>query len=460
MQQVAVESNLLKENGTVSLTRLECEYGMESFLPMILLENVKIREIRKHIRYFLKRDSAKLSESLAKQAARGDSNQPLFSLRVTDAPVSLRVRYLELLSHLPSFCGRGFSVTFKESQIDMIIQVDPRTGLLVRHPGKTNRPTISIDFDLIDRLVVRRDSDITSLISFRMASSPEQGLEFLVDKDDIDDLVSYICGYQLVQSNRQLICDFDDTPPTTIKSTTDPPPYSAVHKVIPCEWNYTGRISTFNRSLDLTIDPPPYELSNSFASAHSKDKTDTESETRPRSPSPLQPNSNAVRKSILHATDSMLIKNSQKLQRKEVVSPLIPRLAHRMESISDSSDFDESSLNSPLRSPVLDDEMALLLDRSQENIGYDSNRRESIETLISSVHAQHVPNLESLILFYQDTNGVSSTKNDQGETTKVADTNECENVANEILSPMSKTTVAPMASIEEEMSISQITAAS
>ncbi|KAE9418838.1 hypothetical protein Angca_004408, partial [Angiostrongylus cantonensis] len=213
MQQVAVESNLLKENGTMSLARIECEYGMDSFLPMILLENVKVREIRKHIRYYLKRDSAKLSERLAKQAARGDSNRPLLSLRVTDASVSLRVRYLELLSHLPSFGGRAFSVTFKESQIDMIIQIDPRTGLLVRHPGKTNRPTISIDFDLIDRLVVRRESEIASLISFRMASNPEQGLEFLVDKDDIDDLVCYICGYQLIQNNRHLFCDFDDSPP-------------------------------------------------------------------------------------------------------------------------------------------------------------------------------------------------------------------------------------------------------
>uniref|UniRef100_A0A0K0CWG1 FERM and PDZ domain-containing protein 4 n=1 Tax=Angiostrongylus cantonensis TaxID=6313 RepID=A0A0K0CWG1_ANGCA len=183
MQQVAVESNLLKENGTVSLARIECEYGMDSFLPMILLENVKVREIRKHIRYYLKRDSAKLSERLAKQAARGDSNR----------------RMLHITSDL----------------------IDPRTGLLVRHPGKTNRPTISIDFDLIDRLVVRRESEIASLISFRMASNPEQGLEFLVDKDDIDDLVCYICGYQLIQNNRHLFCDFDDSPPVQIKSGTD-----------------------------------------------------------------------------------------------------------------------------------------------------------------------------------------------------------------------------------------------
>lgn len=32
------------------------EYGLNTFLPSILLENVKLKEIRKHLRYYLKRD--------------------------------------------------------------------------------------------------------------------------------------------------------------------------------------------------------------------------------------------------------------------------------------------------------------------------------------------------------------------------------------------------------------------
>ncbi|VDM85032.1 unnamed protein product, partial [Strongylus vulgaris] len=141
---------------------MRTEYGLNSFLPTILLENVKRREIRKHIRYYLKRDSTKLSESLTREANNGIKQQSLLLMRVTDTSVSLRVRYLDLLAHLPTFGGRGFSVTFKESQIDMIMQesqidmimqIDPRAGLLVRHPGKSGRPTISIDYDLIDHLV-------------------------------------------------------------------------------------------------------------------------------------------------------------------------------------------------------------------------------------------------------------------------------------------------------------------
>ncbi|KHJ94681.1 FERM central domain protein [Oesophagostomum dentatum] len=323
MQQVAVESHLLKENNTVSLTRLETEYGLNAFLPTILLENVKRREIRKHIRYYLKRDSAKLSESLARQASLGIGQQPLLSMRVNDTPVSLRVRYLDLLAHLPTFGGRGFSVTFKESQIDMIMQIDPRVGLLVRHPGKTGRPTISIDYDLIDHLVVRRDSEIASLISIRLKSNPDQGLEFVVDKDDIDDLVVYICGYQLIHCSRNLVCEVDDSPPAQIEPPTNPPPYSAVHTVIPSGWNYSSDINTSEQSLDLTTDPPPYELANSFAEAQDKKKDESET-TAPPKHSPSRRNSD-VAKRLLRATDSLLIKNSQKLQRKEMISPIVAR---------------------------------------------------------------------------------------------------------------------------------------
>ncbi|WKY01746.1 hypothetical protein Q1695_015615 [Nippostrongylus brasiliensis] len=461
MQQVAVESNLLKENGTVSLTRLECEYGLNAFLPTILLENVKRREIRKHIRYYLKRDSAKLSESLIRQGGRGDNQLSFFSLRASDASVSLRVRYLDLLSHLPSFGGRGFSVTFKESQIDMIMQIDPKGGLLVRHPGKGGRPTISIDYDLIDHLVVRRDSEIASLISIRLKSSPDQGLEFLVDKDDIDDLVGYICGYQLIQSDRHLTCDFDDSPPPQIEPPNEPPPYSAIHKVIPCGWNYSSDVTESDQSLDLTSDPPPYDLANSFAEpTEEKDRKPEPNRSpksdRSKSPPPSRRNSDVAKK-LLKATDSLLTKNCQKLQRKDI-SPLLTRSARLLESVSDSSDADDSSWNSPIRSPLIDGAMRRLMNGSPDGMGYEPGRRESIETLITSVHAQQVPNLESLILLYQDANGGGAVKNDKNGVSKVNQSKD--NGSSSIISSDRTPTVAPMASIEEEMTISQITAAS
>ncbi|KAK6054155.1 hypothetical protein COOONC_08341 [Cooperia oncophora] len=392
----------------------------------------------------------------------------------------------------------------------MIMQIDPRVGLLVRHPGKTGRPTISIDYDLIDRLVVRRDSEISSLISIRLKSSPDQGLEFLVDKDDIDDLVGYICGYQMIHCNRQLVCDFDETPPSQLQPPTDPPPYSAVHKVIPCGWNYSSDITSSDQSLDLTSEPPPYELANSFAESIDEKRTASPKSDKSRSPPSSRRNSD-VSKRLLRATDSLLIKNNQKLQRKENGSPA-PRSARLMESVSDSSDADDSSWSSPIRSPFIDNAIRRMMNGPPDTIVYDPGRRESIETLISSVHAQQVPNLETLILFYQDSNGVKSPKitevKENGASpairppdTIVYDPGRRESIetlissvhaqqvpnletlilfyqdSNGVKSPKitevkengaspaisqgdERSVVAPMASIEEEMTISQITAAS
>ncbi|VDL75575.1 unnamed protein product [Nippostrongylus brasiliensis] len=295
MQQVAVESNLLKENGTVSLTRLEAD-PFACFLPAIIIWH------------------------------------SFFSLRASDASVSLRVRYLDLLSHLPSFGGRGFSVTFKESQIDMIMQIDPKGGLLVRHPGKGGRPTISIDYDLIDHLVVRRDSEIASLISIRLKSSPDQ-------------------------------------------------------------------------SLDLTSDPPPYDLANSFAEpTEEKDRKPEPNRSpksdRSKSPPPSRRNSDVAKK-LLKATDSLLTKNCQKLQHQLGCWSQFPTPPMQM-------------------------------------IHHGTAR-------------SGVPNLESLILLYQDANGGGAVKNDKNGVSKVQSKDNGSDRT---------PTVAPMASIEEEMTISQITAAS
>ncbi|VDK59941.1 unnamed protein product [Cylicostephanus goldi] len=66
-----------------------------------------------------------------------------------------------------------------------------------------------------------------------------------------------------------------------------------------------------------------------------------------------------------------------------------------------------------------------------------------------------VPNLESLILLYQDSNGVNPTKIDKNGVATLTSSK----VVDNDMTPCEKP-AAPMASIEEEMTISQITAAS
>uniref|UniRef100_A0A914RP29 PDZ domain-containing protein n=1 Tax=Parascaris equorum TaxID=6256 RepID=A0A914RP29_PAREQ len=149
LQQVAFDTNCLKD-GRVSVTKLE---------------------------FYLKKDSSESNNiSSCTLGACAYLNEPSSSssLRDSDARLSLRLKYVQIVSHLPTLGGRCFPVTFKESQTDMIMQVDASAGVLVRHPGKTNQPTISIAFELFDALSVTKESDVLRVLTIALRNSYQQ----------------------------------------------------------------------------------------------------------------------------------------------------------------------------------------------------------------------------------------------------------------------------------------------
>ncbi|PAV82409.1 hypothetical protein WR25_11257 isoform A [Diploscapter pachys] len=350
MQQVAIESNLLKD-GRVSISKLEKEYGMETFLPEILLENVKRREIRKHLRFYLKRDSERLSELIRHQgnSEKNNGNDSARSLVSATAEVvsMLRLKYIHIVCHLPSFGGRSFSVTFKESQLDMIMQIDSQSGIVVRHPGKTQQPAISIAFQLISKLLAP--------------------LEFILDKDEIDDAIVHIAGYYRINIGIDLAYEVDESmPPLLEERPKSPPPYSAVHWVAPSGWNYAPEASPGDKPIDLSENPPAYEIANAFveeASTSSDKQSELPIIDAKRKEILQESCKNSIMtastdsKKLLKATDSLLIKNSRELHLKEMVSPLLKRSSNpeglKTAVISDSSDTEDSSWSSPIRSPLL-----------------------------------------------------------------------------------------------------------
>ncbi|CAI5444473.1 unnamed protein product [Caenorhabditis angaria] len=377
VQQVAFDCKILKENNKVSVNRVEREYGLATFLPSIVLENVKRREIRKHIRFYLKRDTSRLTESPSLNGFPPEF-EAQFQQFKTQPSLMVRLKYIHIVSHLPSFGGRSFCVTFKESQIDMLMQVEPRTGLLVRHPGKSGQPSISIGFDLIGKIVVNRETDVASMISIRLASNPSQGLEFLVDKDDLDDLVMYILGYHRVMFDKDLECLIDTSPPKPKELPEKAPPYSSIHTVIKSDWNYspsTNKDPDEDQKFDPSNGPPSYEIANSFVS-----QITIQSGASERSEfSNLEP------KKLLRATDSLLIRNSRELHNNQ------SRRSSRQDDLS--SDTEDSSFSSPLRSPNMD---SLCTDIDLLCATTPATRRASIETLIQN--SQPNANLENLIL--------------------------------------------------------------
>ncbi|EGT46276.1 CBN-FRM-8 protein [Caenorhabditis brenneri] len=383
VQQVAYDCNILKENNKVSVARVEREYGLGTFLPAIVLENVKRRDVRKHIRFYLKRDSSRLVDCLGKPSVSNGYPPELeacTSQFANEPSMMVRLKYIHIVSHLPSFGGRSFCVTFKESQIDMLMQVEPRTGLLVRHPGKSGQPSISIGFDLIGKLVVCKETEVASMISIRLASNPHQGLEFLVDKDDLDDLVMYIIGYHKVTYERDLECEIDESPPKARELPDKAPPYSAIHTVIKSDWNYSENTNQIENPFNPTDGPPSYEIANSFvqiAFENGDNEEDRDGLGHVNGPPKFEP------KKLLRATDSLLIKNSRELHAKEI----------QKSENEESSDTEDSSFSSPLRSPNMD----RLCDGIDLLVTGPPARRASIETLLQNNQNPNT-NLESLIL--------------------------------------------------------------
>uniref|UniRef100_A0AC34R2Z8 Uncharacterized protein n=1 Tax=Panagrolaimus sp. JU765 TaxID=591449 RepID=A0AC34R2Z8_9BILA len=274
LRQVAIDTKSLKPDGRPSVSKMEQEYGLATFLPTILLENVKKKEIRKHLRFYLKKDDQEQVQTNCRQSMSPrnctaikkfsiSEELPSFSIcsligDTMDINQSLRLRYVQIVSHLPSFGGRCFSVTFKQTRLDMLIQIDANQGLLVRHPGKLTQPTISIDYDLIDFLHIAPETDILRCMTVKLRNTAQQGLEFLIDKDDVSDFVLYVTGYCQVIYGRKLHVEYSSEP-NEVSIAHQAPPYEGTHFVLPAGWNYSAEMGAgIEVMANFTQGPPSY----------------------------------------------------------------------------------------------------------------------------------------------------------------------------------------------------------
>uniref|UniRef100_A0A915B8E5 FERM and PDZ domain-containing protein 4 n=1 Tax=Parascaris univalens TaxID=6257 RepID=A0A915B8E5_PARUN len=353
LQQVAFDTNCLKD-GRVSVTKLEKEYGLEVFLPAILLDNVRRKDIKKHLRFYLKKDSSESNNiSSCTLGACAYLNEPSSSssLRDSDARLSLRLKYVQIVSHLPTLGGRCFPVTFKESQTDMIMQVDASAGVLVRHPGKTNQPTISIAFELFDALSVTKESDVLRVLTIALRNSYQQGLEFILDKDDIDDLVLYIKGYYKLAIGFELPCTYcEDTPENVDLGPT-------------AGWNYSVDSSPGEKFVNLSLEPPAYSVAvATYAGVRQRTQLDKKTSE-----------GNAVdkserRQSLLKATDSLLLKQRRVSQ----LTKFTAALSGDSEHFSSSSDTEESSCHCSRRDSICRTNRAVYSSGDQTSFGLNS----------------------------------------------------------------------------------------
>ncbi|KAI6177050.1 hypothetical protein M3Y97_00865300 [Aphelenchoides bicaudatus] len=265
IRQVCTETTSARS--TLNVHQIEREYGLATFLPTIWLEKIKPRDLREHLQFFLNKDTetfADLQQYLSKQKALNRSSEfsPKNSAAIdVSADISriVRIKYVTLISLLPDFGIVQFNVNYKPTNVDMVIQLDSRYGIVVRYPGKGSPPAITINFTAVEEIHIYEENETTSCVCLKLAQSgvnaAQRSLDFFVDKKDTSNLVAYIIGYARLFGNQTI--HFTEQKPST---STSAPPYKGLHFVSPAGWNYPATIDpNLERAINFAHGPPAFD---------------------------------------------------------------------------------------------------------------------------------------------------------------------------------------------------------
>lgn len=256
------------------------DYGLATFMPTQWLERVRRKEVLRHLRFFLRKDDASfgglrrtaprpLNGALCPAAHRPPEEDVLNAAHI------LRIKYITLVSQLPGFGGRSFSVSYKPTDVCMIMQIEPKLGLVVRYPGRSTLPAMTIDLGLVDSLYLSaaHSDPAADLLVIKLTpqdNSTARNLEFLVDRADSDDFVALLQGYAMVWNGKRLDCFEGDGlklgengRPAECMLVYRPagavPPFRGVHFVSPAGWNYADGTAEQERRADFSQEPPAFE---------------------------------------------------------------------------------------------------------------------------------------------------------------------------------------------------------
>ncbi|KAI6187977.1 hypothetical protein M3Y98_00304000 [Aphelenchoides besseyi] len=278
IRQVCMENSILKR--LPPIRRIEKEYGLATFLPTSWLEKVRPKDINGHLEFFLRKDQETFAElenyicqprqrrsatdGHSKSVIRTDPTNPSAKLTdivsLSDIPRILRIKYVKIVSLLPAFGLKCFSVNYKPTNVDIILQVDTRCGISVRYPGNRDcPPAMTVTFSMLASIYTYPNSDdeSTSCLCLQLQKTTANGsprnLEFIIDRYEIDDLVAFVMGSANLYASRRLNY-FESCP---AKEDTAPP-FHGYHLVQAAGWNYVDVEEHSKHVVDLRSGPPSF----------------------------------------------------------------------------------------------------------------------------------------------------------------------------------------------------------
>jgi hypothetical protein len=187
LHQHAMSSNGMQSaNGKVNLKVIERECGLESFVPFSLLESMKRKELHKLLNHFLKHNHQQLCPTGQKAMT----------------AIQAKLHYLKIISELPSYGAKMFSINIKDSSPESGLLVSPKFGISHVNSMRNSLPISLARIEDICYIKVTKDDELSYCIEVQLRNakemtntSMESPLHFMLEDREAEEFVLILKGY-------------------------------------------------------------------------------------------------------------------------------------------------------------------------------------------------------------------------------------------------------------------------
>ncbi|XP_078416062.1 FERM and PDZ domain-containing protein 4-like isoform X3 [Cetorhinus maximus] len=218
-----------KQSQKVSLKYIEKEWGLETFLPPMVLQSMKEKNVKKALSHILK------------------ANQNLVPPGKKLSALQAKVHYLKFLSDLRLYGGRVFKAMLVqgEKHSEVTLLVGPRYGISHVINAKTHLVALLADFSHVNKIEMFSEEENNVRVELNVLDV--KPIILLMESTDAMNLACLTAGYYrlLVDSRRSI---FNMAHGKCTANNEAGPEYKTKHKTHSLEWNYLPKSSCHARS--------------------------------------------------------------------------------------------------------------------------------------------------------------------------------------------------------------------
>ncbi|XP_038658368.1 FERM and PDZ domain-containing protein 4 isoform X6 [Scyliorhinus canicula] len=223
-----------KQSQKVSLKYIEKEWGLETFLPPMVLQSMKEKNVKKALSHILK------------------ANQNLVPPGKKLSALQAKVHYLKFLSDLRLYGGRVFKAMLVqgEKHSEVTLLVGPRYGISHVINAKTHLVSLLADFSHVNKIEMFSEEENNVRVELNVLDV--KPIILLMESTDAMNLACLTAGYYrlLVDSRRSIfnMAHGKRTANNEAGSIIRYSEYKTKHNTHNLEWNYPPKSSCYVRA--------------------------------------------------------------------------------------------------------------------------------------------------------------------------------------------------------------------